>query len=105
MGRTDYGVSPEDFCRAWQTSNGGGEYANPAEVAEKLGMPKPIVLARASNYRQMGIPLKPAKRGAPKGLDVEALKELIQNIDQERGEGTPAADRRLAGRRGRPPDR
>jgi hypothetical protein len=43
--RTEYHISAEAFVKAWQSSE------TATEVAEKLGMPKPIVLARAVTYR------------------------------------------------------
>lgn len=43
---------PEDFIRAWQTSE------NAAEAAEKIGITEPNARTRATNYRKRGIPLK-----------------------------------------------
>jgi hypothetical protein len=77
--KTDYGVSPEDFVRAWQAA------ASAQEVADKLGMPKAIVLARASNYRADGIELKKMKRQNRKSLDIKGLNRLIQEL-RESGE-------------------
>ncbi len=50
--REKYDVTPEQFIGAWQRAESA------EEVAERLNMPKPIVHARASNYRMAGIKLK-----------------------------------------------
>jgi hypothetical protein len=76
MPRTEYNVSPEDFVRAWQSSK------TAQEVAAKLAMPKPLVHARASNYRRIGVRLKLLGRGNPKRLDVQALNKLIQQTEE-----------------------
>ena len=51
-------------------------------------MPKPIVHARASSYRQAGIKLKkmPRKKMA-RGLDVEALNKLVEKLRETPGGG------------------
>jgi hypothetical protein len=98
MGRQNYEVSAEEFVRAWQQSS------SVDEVAEKLGMPKPIVLARASTYRQKGVKLKAVKRGA-KGLDVDTLNAIIDELNREQaGTEGEAAKGHPARRTGRPPD-
>jgi hypothetical protein len=74
-GRAEYGVTPEQFITAWQTSESADE------VAEKLKMPKPIVHARASFYRQAGLKLKKMPRRSRKGLDVERLNRLIEELN------------------------
>lgn len=76
--RRRYDVTPEDFVRAWQTSG------TAQEAADKLGMPKSNVLARASNYRSRGVNLKVMSKASPKRLDVGRLNEAI--------EPPPAAD-------------
>lgn len=75
--RTNYNVSPEDFIRAWQTSN------TAQEVADRLGMPKGIVLARASNYRRDGVKLKKLARRHKRALNVEKMNELIVQLNHE----------------------
>jgi hypothetical protein len=80
--RTEYNVTPEEFIKAWQTSD------TPQEVADLLNMPKPIVLARASTYRAAGIKLKKMKRGNKRELNVDALNALIQDIDAKRNSPT-----------------
>jgi hypothetical protein len=75
--RTEYNVTPEEFIKAWQQSD------SPQEVADLLKMPKAIVLARASNYRDNGIRLKKMKRGQKRKLDVEALNALIDELEAE----------------------
>jgi hypothetical protein len=81
QGKTDYSVSPEEFIRVWQTSSSA------QEVADKLKMPKPIVLARASNYRKTGVKIKNMPRGATRRLDVAALNKLIEQLDREKAMG------------------
>lgn len=74
--RNKYNISPEEFVRVWQESD------SPQEVADKLGMPKNIVLARSAVYRKnrkdgtAGVPLKKMERKNPRKLDVAALTKL-----------------------------
>jgi hypothetical protein len=77
LGRQHYEVTPEQFITAWQIAD------SIDEVVEKLGMPKPIVHARASNYRQVGIKLKKMPRKRRDGLDVESLNRLIEQLSQQ----------------------
>jgi transposase len=72
QGKTDYGVTAEDFIVAWQESR------TAQEVADRLGMPKPIIHARASEYRRAGIKLKPMPRGRAKQLDLQQLNRLAE---------------------------
>ncbi len=72
MAYKNYHVSAEDFVRAWESST------TPAEVAAKLGMPRPLVNARASYYRRIGVTLKTMKGANARKLDVEALNKLTQ---------------------------
>ncbi len=78
-GKTNYRVPPEKFIEAWQTSS------SIDEVCQRLEMPKPIVHARASNYRQAGIKLKKMPRKGV-SLDVERLNRLIEDINQKMGQ-------------------
>ena len=78
--REVYKVTPEEFIRAWQTSESADA------VAKKLNMPKPIVHARASNYRMAGIKLKKMPRRPKNLLDVDKLNKLIDKINRETGE-------------------
>jgi hypothetical protein len=77
---THYGVSPEQFIVAWQSSD------TAAEVATKLTMPLGIVHARASNYRTAGVRLKPMPRRPDGKMDVEALNRLIEALDRQRAQ-------------------
>jgi len=87
LGRTDYDVSAERFIEVWQRSH------SVDEVAETLKMPKPIVLARKSNYTKIGILLKKMPRkNQERGLDVARLNALIQRLDAERAHRTVDAD-------------
>jgi hypothetical protein len=72
MAYNKYNVSAADFVRAWESST------DAAEVAAKLGMPRPLVNARAADYRRMGVKLKKLKRSNSRRLDVEALNKLTQ---------------------------
>lgn len=73
MKRTEYNVTSEQFIAAWQQA------ASVQEVCARLNMPYGIVLARACNYRGLGVPLKkmPRKR---RGLDVEAMRRLAESL-------------------------
>jgi hypothetical protein len=76
------GASAEVFIRTWEESSSA------QEVAEKLGMPVPIVHARASNYRRNGVKLKDF--GKPRGrgrLNVDELNALIERIRSGDTEG------------------
>jgi hypothetical protein len=85
-GKTDYAVPPEVFIATWQTS------ASAIEVAERLKMPKDIVHARASTYRQAGIKLKKMPRHRTKALDVAHLNQIIDEIEKQHGK--PATEGR-----------
>ena len=82
-GKTVYDVTPKQFVEAWQSSESADE------VAEKLGMPKPIVLARASNYRSTGVQLKKFKRKTKSKIDVQELNELIAQVNKREGIDPP----------------
>jgi hypothetical protein len=79
--RQSYNVSAAAFIEAWETCNSADE------VAEKLGMPKPIVHARASTYRQAGIKLKKMPRSTKNMVDVEAMNRLIEEIHARKSTG------------------
>lgn len=70
--RTVYNVSPADFVVAWESSE------TVSEVSDRLGMPKPIVLARASGYRKDGVRLKKLRRESKKALDIDELNRLVE---------------------------
>jgi hypothetical protein len=72
--RRSYGVSPDRFIEVWETSESA------ADAAEKLQMPKPIVQARASNYRTAGVKLKPMPRRPKNKIDPDALNRKIEEI-------------------------
>ena len=75
--RTEYDVSPEKFIQVWQQST------SVDEVAIALGMPKPIILARKSNYTARGIKLKKMPRkSTDRGLDVNGLNAMIEELDR-----------------------
>jgi hypothetical protein len=72
--RTEYNITPEQFVTAWEQSESADE------VAKRLKMPKPIVLARASSYRHAGVKLKKMKRKSTRGLSVDALNAVIDRL-------------------------
>jgi hypothetical protein len=55
------------------------------EVSDRLGMPKAIVLARASTYRQEGIRLKKMVRRNKNTLNVDELNKLIEELEEKGG--------------------
>ena len=80
-----YNVTPAEFVKAWQESQTADE------AAKKLSMPKPTVLARVSEYRSMGIKLKPMRRAQKDRLNVDELNRLIGELAGEVGLGAPPA--------------
>jgi hypothetical protein len=72
--RTEYGISQTKFVETWESSN------SPEEVAEKLEMPKPVVIARASKYRKAGVKLKKMGKKSRRSIDVEALNRMIDEM-------------------------
>lgn len=76
--RTDYQVSLEKFCLTWNSSK------TASEVSEKLGMPKDIVLARASTYRRMGIKLNKLHRESPKATDVNRVNLMLAELEKKK---------------------
>lgn len=69
-------VEMTDFITAWEQSG------TVAEVAEKLGIKTTSVMARASKYRSLNIPLKTMQRGGRAKLDSTAAKALIASLRQ-----------------------
>jgi transposase len=79
--RARYHVTPEQFVVAWNTAGSA------QEAADVLGMPRPIVVARAAKYREAGVKLKAMNRGRRPKLDVDALNRLLEEV----GEGPARA--------------
>lgn len=79
---TRYNISPEEFVRAYETSE------SYEEVQEKTGMPYEVIVTRAHEYRKKGAKLKKLGRRGRKGLDVEALNQLIEEIAREKEKKT-----------------
>lgn len=75
--RTEYNIDARAFVEAWQRSSSA------VEVSKRLGMPKPIVHARASMYRKAGVKLKKMPRGSKRSLDIEGLNTLIESLKSE----------------------
>lgn len=78
--RKEYNVSAEKFVETWNAvAKRGG---NAQEVADLLGMPKNLVLARKSNYTKPrkdgspGVKLLPIKKRNPRKLNIENLNEI-----------------------------
>lgn len=72
--RARYDIPPEKFIQVWETSS------TAEEAAARLNMPKPIVHARASQYRKAGVKLKSMPRPSKARLDVKGLNELVAVI-------------------------
>lgn len=70
--RTEYNVSQDDFVRIWNSS------PTVKSVSEKTGMPKPIAMARASNYRGRGVTMKPMPKINPRSIDPVRLNEVAR---------------------------
>src|SRR5690242_5458624 len=87
-GKTRYNVPPEKFIQVWQAS------ASAQEAADKLGMPKDIVHARASSYRQAGIKLKKMPRRSKRNLDVDKLNRLVEELGSHEGGRPPSPSAR-----------
>jgi hypothetical protein len=81
--RRSYDISPEVFVRTWQLCDSADE------VAEVLGMPKPIALARASGYRRNGVLLKYMLRGSSRVLDIGGLNRVIHEVESRPPDATP----------------
>jgi hypothetical protein len=76
--RQTYDVTPEEFVRVWESSKSA------REAAERLKMPKPIVLARASSYRKLGINMKAMRRERKNALNVAELNKIIEELHKHR---------------------
>ena len=67
-------VAVEDFVVAFAQAKSAGE------IAEKLGLSKGSVHARASALRKAGVKLKRFPRGRRTALDVAALNDLLGRL-------------------------
>lgn len=72
--RTVYNVDNADIVRAWNTSE------TAKEAAEKVKMPKPILEARVSNLRKLGVPMKEMTRVTSRKTNVEDLSKLAESL-------------------------
>ena len=77
---SSYNIEPEKFVDAWQAAS------SVKELAEQLGMPIPILHARASAYRGQGIKLKKMPRTPKNKLDVDALNRRIEESNRKLAE-------------------
>jgi hypothetical protein len=66
-------LSVEQFIETWEKS------ASVTEVAQKTGLTKPTVQAKATQLRKLGIPLKKFK-GARHRIDVDAALKTLAKI-------------------------
>lgn len=83
--RAKYNVSAKLFVETWQAA------AHVEEVSQKLGMPVPIVHARATGYRRKGLILKPMPRKNPNAVDVDELNRIILEMEAKAGGGAAPA--------------
>jgi hypothetical protein len=74
--RTSYGITPEQFVTAWQTSRSAQEVADKLSVVASKAVPKAIVLARACSYRARGVNLKSMERRNPRKLNTSQLNAI-----------------------------
>src|SRR5690242_13434450 len=83
--RTRYHVSAEQFISAWrEVAEAGGTVT---DFCAKVGMPRDIVYARASEYRQAGVRLPKLRRTNAHGAGLERLNRMLGVPD--RGEFDP----------------
>jgi hypothetical protein len=82
--KTNYNVDAVQFVRIWT------ECKTATEVAERLGVPRPIVLARASKYRKAGVKLKKLEREVRSSFDVEKLNQIVEQAAQRMAEDSSA---------------
>lgn len=68
-------ATPEDFVRAWQTSD------SIKSVMEITGLSYTSVSRRVSDYRKKGINLKKMKHGRS-SIDVDALNKICQSTPE-----------------------
>jgi hypothetical protein len=78
------------FIEVWEktAANGGNSH----DVAKELGIKHTSVLARASKYRSIGIPLSNFNRGGGAKIDTSAMLALLatlkgQSVDEVKAEG------------------
>ena len=72
-------ISPEEFIKAWQTSQSHNE------VAKKTGLKVAGLTSKSVYYRKKGIPLKFFSRGRGRSLDLPKLIQLAKSYDGKKG--------------------
>ncbi|HEX4610094.1 MAG TPA: hypothetical protein VH092_18015 [Urbifossiella sp.] len=81
--KTEYGVPAEVFVAAWEAAGTIQEvYETLKAYSEQHGnpvMPRPIIAARASEYREK-VPLKKMPRISDRNLDAKALTDLVEKL-------------------------
>ena len=75
--RRHYDITPEDFVTVWSTSTSVDEVVQRLSRLAKVAIPRAIVIARASHYRGISIPLKKMNSGS--------IKMNRANLDRRRG--------------------
>lgn len=97
--RADYGVDQKTFIWAWESSDSieecHGKLAEHSAAMNHPAMSKPIMLARAADYRATGVTLKKYKPGRkPSNADVNDLNRYIAELRQAKEAGkTPPPPR------------
>ena len=76
MAKKTIEVLPQDFVKAWETSE------CIADAAAKLGMTQEAVSQRARSYRKQGVQLKKMPSKVP--LSVEELNHYIKVLHADR---------------------
>jgi dihydroxyacetone kinase len=77
-----YDASPEETVIVWQLAKSA------KEAASYLKMPRPILSARISNYRSMGVDVKTMNRASRRTLDPERLRRAVAEAGRiDTGEG------------------
>lgn len=76
-------TSPEDFIRAWQTSNDVSEVAKKLKLSTESTIFR-LLSCRAYYLRKRGVPLKKFAPGGSR-WDIEALAELAETLLNEPG--------------------
>ena len=80
--RKRYNVSPEEFVKAWQESK------TVQEVADKLQMPRNLVLSRKSMYSKNrkdgspGVQLKTMAKVSKRTLNIDKLNEIAKGAEE-----------------------
>src|SRR4051794_7706488 len=95
--KTEYSIPAGFFVRTWEQSPTLDDVFDALKAhSEKAGtpvMPKPIIVARAAEYRSAKVPLKKMPRVSARNIDAEALTELVKKV---RADAPPPAAQTIA---------